>query len=365
MKMQRMHYTNLLGQRAMMIYWTRLRSDAKGEFVIDTLLPGVPLYMTANAVRQEAFVPVRAAPARRGPRPGHHHAEGVQPMRGPRTSRTLLDDPRAAWEPYRPGPEAPWDAARVAHLHRRAGLGATWGQLRRDVREGFEPSIQRVLQGESQGPGGQPAAEFAETVAAMEDSADRRPSLERVQMLWIYRLIFTPHPLQEVMTLAWHGHYATSQEKVQSPELMLAQNLRAARAVAGADRPAPPPDARRRRHAAMARRPRQHQGPAQREPGARVPRALRPGRRPLQRARRPRGRAGADRLARVRFSSSTRIAWTPATSTTAPRRSWARPADGASTTWCGSPAGGARPPPTSPDGCTGRSSPTPTSPRPS
>ena len=43
-------------------------------------------------------------------------------------------------------------------------------------------------------------------------------------MLWIYRLIFTPFPLQEVMTLAWHGHYATSQAKVQSPELMLAQN---------------------------------------------------------------------------------------------------------------------------------------------
>jgi hypothetical protein len=58
MKLQKMHYTNLLGQRAMMIYWTRLRSDAKGDFVIDTLIPGIPLYMTANAVRQEAFVPV-------------------------------------------------------------------------------------------------------------------------------------------------------------------------------------------------------------------------------------------------------------------------------------------------------------------
>jgi beta-lactamase regulating signal transducer with metallopeptidase domain len=58
MKLQNMNYTNLLGQRAMMLYWTRLRSDAKGEFVIDTLLPGVPLYMTANAARQEAFVPM-------------------------------------------------------------------------------------------------------------------------------------------------------------------------------------------------------------------------------------------------------------------------------------------------------------------
>jgi uncharacterized protein (DUF1800 family) len=145
-------------------------------------------------------------------------------MRGPRTSRTLFDDPRAAWEPYRPGPDAPWDAARVAHLHRRAGLGATWSQLRRDIGEGFEPSIQRVLQGDARGPGGQPAVEFAEIVAAMEDSVDRRPSLERIQMLWIYRLVFTSFPLQEVMTLAWHGHYATSQEKVQSTELIQAQH---------------------------------------------------------------------------------------------------------------------------------------------
>jgi uncharacterized protein (DUF1800 family) len=138
--------------------------------------------------------------------------------------KTFFDDPDRAWEPYRPGPDAPWDAARVAHLHRRAGFGATWGQLQRDLREGFEPSIRRVLDGESQGPDGRPAAEFAETVATMEDSARRRPSMERAQLLWLYRMIFTPFPLVEVMTLAWHGHYATSRAKVHVPELMLAQN---------------------------------------------------------------------------------------------------------------------------------------------
>ena len=90
--------------------------------------------------------------------------------------------------------------------------------------EGFEPSLRRILDGEPSGPGGQPAETFAETVTAMEDSARRRPSIERAQMLWLYRLIFTPHPLAEVMTLAWHSHYATSQAKVNSPELMLEQN---------------------------------------------------------------------------------------------------------------------------------------------
>lgn len=140
--------------------------------------------------------------------------------------RSLFLDPAHAWEPYQPSPDAPWDAPRVAHLHRRAGFGATWGQVSRDVAEGFEASIRRVLDGEPSGPGGQPVESFAETVAAMEDSARRRPSIERAQMLWLYRMIFTPHPLAEVMTLAWHSHYATSQAKVASPERMLEQNVR-------------------------------------------------------------------------------------------------------------------------------------------
>ena len=138
--------------------------------------------------------------------------------------KSLFDDPGQAWQPYRPAPGAPWDAARVAHLHRRTGFAATWSQLQRDLNDGFDESMRRVLEGDSQGPGGQPAPEFAATVAAMEESAHRRPSMARVQMLWLYRLIFTPFPLAEVMTLAWHDHYATSQAKVQSPELMLAQN---------------------------------------------------------------------------------------------------------------------------------------------
>ncbi len=137
---------------------------------------------------------------------------------------TLFDDPGRAWEPFVPDSRSPWDKARAAHLHRRAGLGATWDQVERDVRDGYKPSMRRVLEGESHGPGGQPAAEFDATVAVMEESARRRPSIERAQMLWLYRLVFTPFPLAEVMTLAWHGHYATSQTKVNSPELMLEQN---------------------------------------------------------------------------------------------------------------------------------------------
>ena len=49
-------------------------------------------------------------------------------------TETLFDDPGRAWEPYQPDSRSPWDLARVAHVHRCAGLGATWGQVERDLR---------------------------------------------------------------------------------------------------------------------------------------------------------------------------------------------------------------------------------------
>src|SRR5947209_7507103 len=97
----------------------------------------------------------------------------------------LLDDPEAAWSPFRPTASEPWDEARVAHLHRRAGFGATWGQVVRDKADGFEASIRRVLDGESHGPHGRTAEEFTSIADAMEESARRRPSITRVQLLWL------------------------------------------------------------------------------------------------------------------------------------------------------------------------------------
>ena len=56
--------------------------------------------------------------------------------------------------------------------------------------------------------------------AKLAPSAD----LTGLQAIWLYRMIFTPHPLRERMTLFWHGHFATSIAKVQSPALMQRQN---------------------------------------------------------------------------------------------------------------------------------------------
>ncbi len=134
-------------------------------------------------------------------------------------------DARTAWEPYRPGTDGPWDAATVAHLHRRAGFSATWAQIQRDLGDGYERSLQRVLHGEPQGPDGRPAPDFDELSALMHEDLRRRPTIERLQLAWLFRLLFTPFPLAEKMTLAWHSHYATSNDKVSNPLGMLEQYL--------------------------------------------------------------------------------------------------------------------------------------------
>ncbi|HEX5127514.1 MAG TPA: DUF1800 domain-containing protein [Rhodocyclaceae bacterium] len=42
---------------------------------------------------------------------------------------------------------------------------------------------------------------------------------------WLGEMLHTPSPLTERMTLFWHNHFVSSQQKVRSPKLMLNQNL--------------------------------------------------------------------------------------------------------------------------------------------
>ncbi len=44
-----------------------------------------------------------------------------------------------------------------------------------------------------------------------------------LQALWMHRLLSSPHPLQERMTLFWHDHFATSNAKVNNVRLMARQ----------------------------------------------------------------------------------------------------------------------------------------------
>ena len=42
---------------------------------------------------------------------------------------------------------------------------------------------------------------------------------------WLTEMLVTPSPLTEKMTLFWHNHFVSSQQKVRSPQLMYRQNV--------------------------------------------------------------------------------------------------------------------------------------------
>ena len=126
------------------------------------------------------------------------------------------------WAPYVPDDAMPWDLRRVVHLHRRAGFAATWDEIRRDLNDGPEASIDRLLDGTSRSCG--IPTGFAAFADRLADRALAAPDSSRLKGWWVYRMLFGPDPLTERLTLMWHGHFATSNLKVDDVGLMRRQN---------------------------------------------------------------------------------------------------------------------------------------------
>jgi uncharacterized protein (DUF1800 family) len=126
------------------------------------------------------------------------------------------------WAPYSPDDRVPWDLRRVVHLHRRAGFGATWGEIQRDLKEGPKAAVDRFLAGKAYSAGVPP--DFEATAALLGDAATASKDPSRLKAWWIFRMLFGPDPLTERLTLMWHNHFATSNLKVDDLEAMRAQN---------------------------------------------------------------------------------------------------------------------------------------------
>lgn len=126
------------------------------------------------------------------------------------------------WAAYKPTDAVPWSLERVVHLHRRAGFAATWAEIDRDLREGPEAAVTHLLEGEPRADG--VPAEFEHLAAIIGQAAVDSGSAERLKAWWLYRCLFTPHPLQERLVLMWHNHFATSNLKVDDLRMMKRQN---------------------------------------------------------------------------------------------------------------------------------------------
>ncbi len=154
-------------------------------------------------------------------------------------------DAASALRPY----AGPWNRRLAAHLLRRAGFGGAPAQIDRFAALSPAAAVDALIRfpDTSALPSG-PALETLQTptpelrqqiaAGAAADPADaesvkafrmannkiRRENLIALQTWWLERMIATPAPLQEKMTLFWHGHFTSSPEKGTTAQELLAQN---------------------------------------------------------------------------------------------------------------------------------------------
>ena len=100
------------------------------------------------------------------------------------------------------------DMALMAHLLRRAGFGATREELEACCANGYEATVEELLH-----PEDQPPWENDLEWRYFPDFMDTIPT-QVCQAKWIYRMINTKCPLEEKITLFWHGILCTGDTKV-------------------------------------------------------------------------------------------------------------------------------------------------------
>jgi uncharacterized protein (DUF1800 family) len=126
-------------------------------------------------------------------------------------------DPQWAWSAYEPDSARPWNRALAAHLYRRAGFGADWATLDRAASRTPAEAIESLF-----APVSETGLQSELDALASAVLASKEP--KKLSAWWLHAMLRTPDVLREKLTLFWHGHFATSGEKVQDSTLMHRQN---------------------------------------------------------------------------------------------------------------------------------------------
>ena len=109
------------------------------------------------------------------------------------------------------------DIALMAHLMRRAGFSETRAEIERLVEQGYEETVEQLLD-----PEAQPDIDIY-TLGRYHPWADNPTGTEHHKMAWTYRMVMTQRPLQEKVALFWHHVFATGNAKVENPDEMTAE----------------------------------------------------------------------------------------------------------------------------------------------
>src|ERR1044071_3578510 len=133
-----------------------------------------------------------------------------------------------------------WNSTTAAHLLNRAGFGGSPAEIERLSKLQHAAAVSSFVDIEKI-PDPTPAPTWAKPDperAARQRAIQQAPTPEEKKRLqqaeqlmqrdemvelrsgWLQRMAKGPRPLQEKMTLFWHGHFATSVEKVRDAYLM-------------------------------------------------------------------------------------------------------------------------------------------------
>jgi hypothetical protein len=152
--------------------------------------------------------------------------------------------------PYRPSSDNPFDAVKAAHLLNRAGFGGTQEEIEKVVELGPEGAVDWLMDFPDAGADEQSQSDlpnFASVEGYPKDyrelrslfagkTQEERMALQQQLMQanrqaifetmkwWMNRMAYGPHPLQEKLTLFWHGHFTTSAKDEKVATLVWTQN---------------------------------------------------------------------------------------------------------------------------------------------
>ncbi len=137
-----------------------------------------------------------------------------------------------------------WDYAKAAHLLNRAGFGGSPAEIEKLADLGPERAVAHLLDYEKipdptpnpdwAKPNPEEVKKYREAVRNGTPEEKKQAQREEQQTIqrrmlelrgwWLQRMVRGPRPFQEKMVLFWHGHFATSMEKVRNPYYMWRQN---------------------------------------------------------------------------------------------------------------------------------------------
>ncbi len=111
----------------------------------------------------------------------------------------------------------------IAHLFRRAGFGPSRADLTAGRNAGYEATLAALL-APTRDPYPRDEEQAEEDLIEPYTRDYNYSDIDDVRKWWYLRMVTSPAPLREKMTLFWHGHFATAVSKVEKAELMRKQN---------------------------------------------------------------------------------------------------------------------------------------------